>query len=90
MFETFSFGADPKLDIIPKIGSNDRSSAQREINEGSELLSALERGTRLGCPSSCPQEVYVNLMRPCWNLQSHERPSFTKLRATISELLKRY
>ena len=83
MYETFSFGEDPKL---PEFLNNQDNSKQNE--EGSaDLLKALERGARLPCPATCPQEVYVKIMYPCWNLESHNRPHFAKLCNDIRDLL---
>ncbi|KAK0071720.1 hypothetical protein PV326_000934, partial [Microctonus aethiopoides] len=86
MYETFGLGEDPKL---PGVG-NDRDNGENEEESGIELLDALERGTRLPCPPSCPQIVYVKLMHPCWQLQSNQRPDFATLCCSIRELLNQY
>ncbi|EZA58280.1 hypothetical protein DMN91_006513 [Ooceraea biroi] len=83
MYETFSHGEDPKLPGLN--GSEEEGSA-----EVGQVLAVLEQGTRLPCPPTCPQEVYVKLMNPCWNLQSHERPDFVTLRSEIQKLLQQY
>ncbi|XP_046425755.1 tyrosine-protein kinase hopscotch isoform X1 [Neodiprion fabricii] len=81
MYETFGFGDEPR---VPGVGDGGNS-------EGSaELLEALERGSRLPCPPTCPQAVYVKLMYPCWQLQSHERPDFSTLCNDIQDLLTQY
>ncbi|XP_033312196.1 tyrosine-protein kinase hopscotch isoform X1 [Bombus bifarius] len=87
MYETFGFGEEPRL---PGLDSSiDR--LQNEQEKGStELLAALERGTRLPCPSTCPQAIYVKLMYPCWHLQSHQRPDFATLCKDIKDLLAQY
>lgn len=95
MYETFGLGKDPKL---PGIGSDIRDKSANEISdseigteEGSaELLAALERGSRLPCPPTCPQQIYVKLMYPCWHLHSHKRPDFASLCRDIRELLNHY
>ncbi|KAK2578134.1 hypothetical protein KPH14_012606 [Odynerus spinipes] len=90
MYETFGLGEDPKL---PGIGSDahEISGSEIGIEEGSaELLAALERGSRLPCPPTCPQQIYVKLMYPCWQLHSHERPDFASLCKDIRELLNHY
>lgn len=86
MYETFGLGEDPKL---PGVG-NDRDNGENEEESGVELLDALERGTRLPCPPSCPQIVYVKLMHPCWQLQSNQRPDFATLCCSIRELMNHY
>lgn len=95
MYETFGLGKDPKL---PGVGSDVRDKSANEISdseigieEGSaELLAALERGSRLPCPPTCPQQIYVKLMYPCWHLHSHKRPDFASLCRDIRELLNHY
>lgn len=94
MYETFSFGDDPKL---PEFDSNgeiiegiDKSANNLEGEGGADLLKALERGARLPCPNSCPQEFYVKIMYPCWNLESHLRPDFAKLCQDIQALIDEY
>lgn len=71
MFEIFSFGEDPKL---PGVDMNNKETESSE-----QFLEALTRGVRLPCPICCPQKVYVNIMYPCWNFSSHERPNFKEL-----------
>lgn len=81
MYETFTLGEEPR---VPGVGDGGNS-------EGSaELLAALEQGSRLPCPPTCPQDVYVKLMYPCWHLHSHERPDFSTLCINIRDLLSQY
>lgn len=91
MYEIFSLGEDPKLQGFQQKRMDDSQSVD-DPEEGSsaELLSALEQGARLPCPSKCPQVVYVKLMYPCWNLQSQLRPKFSTLCQDIQELLSEY
>lgn len=92
MYETFAFGEDPELPDISMNYKSENNGSEIGIEEdgGSELLTALERGVRLPCPSTCPQTVYVKLMYPCWHLQSHERPDFATLCQEIRQLLTDY
>lgn len=95
MYETFSFGDDPKLPEFVRNGENDvngsdKSAINLEGEGGANLLKALERGARLPCPPSCPQEFYVKIMYPCWNLESHLRPDFAKLCKDIQALINEY
>lgn len=50
----------------------------------SELLETLERGLRLECPTDCPLAIYQT-MHMCWRADSHQRPSFSELKAHIEE-----
>jgi Janus kinase 2 len=92
MYETFSFGEDPKL---PEFGGNSATNNEESEKgvktleeEGSaDLLKALERGARLPCPFTCSQEVYVKVMYPCWHIDSHQRPDFAKLCKDIKDLI---
>ena len=95
MYETFSFGEDPKLPEFGASAANDGKESGKGINtleeEGSaDLLKALESGARLPCPPTCPQEVYVKVIYPCWHLHSHQRPDFSKLCKDIRDLVNEY
>ncbi|KAL0279111.1 UNVERIFIED_CONTAM: hypothetical protein PYX00_000731 [Menopon gallinae] len=74
LFEMFSLGEDPKLQCC----TNDMDQSQ--------LLSALESGSHLPCPATCPQPIYVKLILPCWKLESSERPTFSKICETIQKI----
>lgn len=65
IFEMFSFGDSPNL-------VNDESIMQ----SGEHILKLLKDGVRLPRPPFCPQHVYEDLMMPCWNENSQQRPSF--------------
>ncbi|XP_067143590.1 tyrosine-protein kinase JAK2-like [Centruroides vittatus] len=71
LWEMFSYGENP---IIPGISDT-------------KLAEALQKGTRLGCPQSCPVEIY-RLMIECWDSDSHKRPSFSDIREQIEDLRK--
>ncbi len=47
-----------------------------------EIRDMLLRGERLGRPERCPTEMY-DIMKSCWNLSPHDRPSFTQLHQRI-------
>lgn len=87
MYETFGFGEEPRL---PGLDSSTERLQNEQEKGSTELLAALERGTRLPCPSTCPQTIYVKLMYPCWHLQSHQRPDFATLCKDIKDLLAQY
>ena len=65
LFEMYSFGDSPNL-------VNDESIMQ----SGESILRLLKEGKRLPKPQFCPQNVYEDLMMPCWNENSQQRPSF--------------
>lgn len=90
MYEIFSLGDDPKL---PEIELNYKNITEKDnIQEKNivTLVAALERGARLPCPELCPPEIYQRLMHSCWNMKSHERPTFATLCTDINELLQKY
>ncbi|CAL7948800.1 unnamed protein product [Xylocopa violacea] len=87
MYETFAFGEEPRL---PGLDTSTERLQNEQEKGSTELLAALERGTRLPCPSTCPQAIYVKLMYPCWHLQSHQRPDFATLCKDIGNLLAQY
>ncbi|XP_063222235.1 tyrosine-protein kinase hopscotch [Bacillus rossius redtenbacheri] len=72
LFEMFSRGEDPQL------GGCEQDQQQ--------LLAALEGGIRLPCPPLCPQTVYVQLMTPCWQADTHARPSFPEICAIVQDM----
>ncbi|KAJ8881579.1 hypothetical protein PR048_018063 [Dryococelus australis] len=72
LYEMFSRGEDPQL------GGCEQDQQQ--------LLAALEAGTRLPCPPLCPQTVYVQLMTPCWQADTHARPSFPEICAIVQDM----
>lgn len=69
LWEMFSYGEEP---IIPGVKDDD-------------LLFNLEKGVRLGCPGTCPVDIY-HFMLSCWQSDSHGRPTFTNIREQIDEL----
>ncbi|XP_029033401.1 tyrosine-protein kinase hopscotch isoform X4 [Osmia bicornis bicornis] len=87
MYETFGYGEEPRL---PGLDSSIERLQNEQEKGSTELLAALERGTRLPCPSTCPQAIYIKLMYPCWHLQSHQRPDFAALCNDIRDLLAQY
>ncbi|XP_003706470.2 tyrosine-protein kinase hopscotch isoform X1 [Megachile rotundata] len=87
MYETFGYGEEPRL---PGLDSSIERLQNEQEKGSTELLAALERGTRLPCPSTCPQAIYIKLMYPCWHLQSHQRPDFATLCKDIRDLLLQY
>ncbi|CAK9814452.1 Tyrosine-protein kinase hopscotch [Anthophora quadrimaculata] len=87
MYETFGLGEEPRL---PGLDTSTERLQNEQEKGSTELLAALERGTRLPCPSTCPQAIYVKLMYPCWHLQSHQRPDFASLCKDIRDLLAQY
>ncbi|XP_014602066.1 PREDICTED: tyrosine-protein kinase hopscotch isoform X2 [Polistes canadensis] len=92
MYEIFGLGEDPKLPAIGLDKSvNEINGIKTVLEDGAaELLAALERGSRLPCPPTCPQNIYVKLIYPCWHLQSHKRPNFASLCRNIREFLNHY
>ncbi|XP_014232207.1 tyrosine-protein kinase hopscotch [Trichogramma pretiosum] len=87
LFEIFSFGEDPLLpEFVSKDNKNSIDKSQCVFStHNMELYKALQKGSRLPCPRTCPQEIYVKIMVPCWNFSSHERPCFK----TLTKILKK-
>lgn len=74
LYEMFSLGEEPRL-----------SSCTNE-QDHHELLRVLDKGDRLPCPQQCPQQVYVELMTPCWKSESRDRPSFSDICDVINTM----
>nr|XP_018902060.1 PREDICTED: tyrosine-protein kinase hopscotch [Bemisia tabaci] len=76
LFEIFSFGDDPRI--------TEAELPQEELLEQQQVL--LKNGTRLPCPECCPQEVYVDIISPCWRYESKDRPTFSDLVCSIEKI----
>uniref|UniRef100_A0A3B3SWJ1 Tyrosine-protein kinase n=1 Tax=Paramormyrops kingsleyae TaxID=1676925 RepID=A0A3B3SWJ1_9TELE len=46
--------------------------------KGPEVISFIESGTRMDCPTGCPDVMYA-LMKDCWTYKHEERPGFVKV-----------
>lgn len=46
--------------------------------------------SRLPRPLKCPQNIYDNLMMPCWHKEPKERPDFGRLSQIINGLIAEY
>ncbi|KAK3911076.1 Tyrosine-protein kinase hopscotch [Frankliniella fusca] len=75
LFEMFSLGEEPRL------------AACTNEQDHHELLRVLDRGDRLPCPTNCPQQIYVELMTPCWRSESRDRPSFSDICDVIKSIM---
>ncbi|XP_069807609.1 tyrosine-protein kinase HCK [Dendropsophus ebraccatus] len=49
-----------------------------------EVITALERGYRMPCPGSCPQEFYA-IMLQCWQQNPEQRPTFEYLQGVLED-----
>ncbi len=52
--------------------------------ETEDLLDAIEKGYRLPCPNSCPEDVY-SIMLSCWKFEPAERPEFGTMLGNLQE-----
>lgn len=75
LFEMFSRGEKPNL-LDPN----------EELSQ-SKLLDRLENGERLKRPSMCPENIYRELMLPCWHKEPKSRPVFSELMKVIENIL---
>uniref|UniRef100_A0A803YH17 Protein kinase domain-containing protein n=1 Tax=Meleagris gallopavo TaxID=9103 RepID=A0A803YH17_MELGA len=50
--------------------------------KGPEVISFIEQGKRMDCPTECPAEIYT-LMMQCWTYRWEERPGFFTVENTI-------
>uniref|UniRef100_A0A8C9FKT5 Tyrosine-protein kinase n=1 Tax=Pavo cristatus TaxID=9049 RepID=A0A8C9FKT5_PAVCR len=50
--------------------------------KGPEVISFIEQGKRMDCPTECPAEIYA-LMMQCWTYRWEERPGFFSVENTI-------
>ena len=51
-----------------------------------EVFKYIRKGNRLLCPSHCPAEIYLLLLK-CWSNNPSERPTFDKLANQINEII---
>lgn len=77
LFEMFSRGKEP--DLIPG-----------KMLTQSELITCLKSGQRLARPPECPENIYDQLMMPCWHEVPQKRPTFTQLRILIDRFLAEF
>ncbi|XP_040291042.1 tyrosine-protein kinase HCK [Bufo bufo] len=49
-----------------------------------EVITALERGYRMPCPTNCPQALY-NIMLQCWQQSPEQRPTFEYLQGVLED-----
>lgn len=104
-FEMFSHGQEPNLvpgqeltpyELVDRLMKGDRYAYIRSDNYsfwagdwwiGSFCFSI---SCRLPRPLKCPQNIYDNLMMPCWRGEPKERPDFTRLLQIINGLIEEY
>uniref|UniRef100_UPI00398F62A2 protein-tyrosine kinase 2-beta-like isoform X2 n=1 Tax=Pristiophorus japonicus TaxID=55135 RepID=UPI00398F62A2 len=53
--------------------------------ENRDVIGLLERGDRLPKPEFCPPTLYT-LMNRCWNYEPRERPKFTEIVCSLSDI----
>ncbi|XP_075454735.1 protein-tyrosine kinase 2-beta isoform X2 [Ascaphus truei] len=53
--------------------------------ENKDVISVIEKGDRLPKPEMCPPTLYT-LMTRCWTYDSFERPKFTELACSLSDI----
>ncbi|ERL90934.1 hypothetical protein D910_08276 [Dendroctonus ponderosae] len=71
VYEIYLFGKEP-----PFLGGiNDQNNTQLQES----MMAAITSGERYPCPEGCAQSVYVNVIRPCWEMDPHARPTFKEL-----------
>ncbi|KAJ7415113.1 Tyrosine-protein kinase ZAP-70 [Pitangus sulphuratus] len=72
MWEAFSYGQKPyKVRMEPY-----------KKMKGPEVISFIEQGKRMDCPTNCPAEMFA-LMQQCWTYRWEERPGFVQVENTI-------
>ncbi|CAD5222411.1 unnamed protein product [Bursaphelenchus xylophilus] len=66
------------------------SMPYKELVSSDEVYRYLIAGHRLAYPaSSCPKELYEDIMYQCWAADSTHRPTFDELAVNLHKLLKR-
>ena len=55
--------------------------------DNNDILQAIESGLRLQLPSGCPHALY-EVMRECWNYESHFRPDFPCIHEEMNVVLR--
>lgn len=83
LWEMFSQGEDP---VLPSSRGKDNDGDVDGHAGQQRLLNDLVAGKRLPCPGNCSQQVYTNLISPCWLADPHRRPSFAQLAAIIRDM----
>ena len=51
-----------------------------------DILNYLKRGRRMPCPSHCPPEIYLVLLK-CWSENPKDRPTFGELVHEINDII---
>ncbi|XP_066257101.1 uncharacterized protein [Euwallacea similis] len=86
LYEMFAYGDSP-----PELGNLDSApEGQEQASLQKSMLDAIYRGARYPCPEHCPQAVYFNVIKPCWELDPHARPTFKDLIAEVDKLKSHY
>jgi hypothetical protein len=53
-----------------------------------ETVTAVQKGFQMEKPEKCPEEVYA-IMKECWNLDPHKRPTFVEVCKRINNLYRK-
>lgn len=51
-----------------------------------EAVQAMSDGEKLAIPAGCPQDVYDEIMMPCWHSDPKQRPSVADLLKVFEKL----
>ena len=73
MWEIFNYGDQPYLGL-----SHDKETIARH----------LKLGNRLQRPTTAPDmKIYDIIMKPCWQAEPNQRPSFTEMKVIVNALM---
>ncbi|XP_040577456.1 tyrosine-protein kinase JAK2 [Lepeophtheirus salmonis] len=85
LWEMFSYGKIPNLigceDFFNESGTQEQHSAEMQ-----KFVEALLEGRRFPRTEDCSHIVYNELILPCWEKDSKNRPNFTALKRLISNI----
>ncbi|KAL3887124.1 hypothetical protein ACJMK2_027078 [Sinanodonta woodiana] len=77
-WEVYTDADEPKL---PEMEQQYKSLSEMEL-----LHRCLIRECRLSRPQMCPQNVYNDILKACWQLEIGKRPTFTDIRRKLESL----
>ncbi|CAB1331375.1 unnamed protein product, partial [Coregonus sp. 'balchen'] len=73
-----ALGKWPLKWYAPECMNFHKFSSKSDKMKGPEVISFIASGSRMECPSGCPDRMYA-LMKDCWTYKHEDRPGFVKV-----------